>query len=1326
MVFNNSLLLGAGGQGGTATFNSTTIGNSAWFNGTDSRMDSPSFSAQVDPTCFTFATWVQLNSFAVTNNQYIWAAERSGNYAAIGFDANDKLFAYSNPATFTSDMVFRDVGWYHIICSYKGATNTVRMFVNGAEITNTRSNSLASPNPEPVAHAHTQRIGAYYVGATGGDLYETNAYLAQTVFLDGFSFQDQDITVSDFLDTFTFGTNGSQFIPKKDSELATLAGTAGANSYVLDYADSSALGNDISSKNNNFTLTNLSSANQSENTPSLVYPVVNVLRPAISGKTFSEGNLKVSSTSAFGNGNVLTTFPLSTGGKWYWEVIDAAASANQTYGIAKADAEASANGLGNDAKSWAFYNNQYRHSGNVGAVPDSPTNTGTRYMFAVDVDAGKFWMGNDGTWWKPVGGSTAGDPAAGTNPAFTDTDIAEGDTFPAIDLWSSDSATFVFDEDDFAHTIPTGFNYLNSSNLTAPEYQGIDYFDATIYEGNGLGQRVGDFVPVTDVGTITKSFLCDGHTNSGTTDLTIAHTVTTAPTNTQVKTLSFWIKPVSIREQHVYNGSVGASDSTDSSERIYCSHNGEVAYQTRQSGSSVAVAYTAGADINDTAQWYNVVVALNYDSSTSAANTLKIYVNGVEQALDNSSGGSATLPAPGMTTEAYINKASTRQLIGTHPGFTSANSRSNCYLAEMYMVDGQALDASAFGVLDTSTNRWVPKAPATIKSTITGTGDGFGNCGFYLDFLNASDLGDDDSGNSTPRDFTESATIGTENQVADVPSKNYAVYNTVKGAVYTAMSMSEGNLTTKSGNGSVALAQGFPIQDGYWYYEVNFVEDANNMVFGLYNPATTVTASTSNPTLTGIKDTGATVVIQNNGGSNSAAGPTLSNPSAGDVVGIYIRKVNTRYGMWFSLNGTAMDNTPAANATATADIDFSASIELVPAAHYSNAGTKEAQTNFGQLLQFDGGSTSFDSGSDGNWKHAPVTGFKALNQDNLDETASKLTAWAWIKNRDATDSHVLVDRVRGVGVEVHTDGTTTTPETTNMDTVNRFLQRGVQIGRDVTVNTANESYVLWQWLVGDSATTGSSIGAGSISTGVPSLASTALAADAGHFSVVSWTGNETAGATVGHGMGGEPEFIIAIARAESGENKPVYHKFMTSDTDHLKINEGNGQSTAGTTIWDVSAMSSTLIGLGAAVQSNSNNGMIAYCFRSVPGVCKIGTYIGNGDGTGSDTVDGPYVNCGFKPRWIMFKWVSGGSLSGEGWLVKDTTRQVLNPNDDADLIPSGTNAEAAGATHGADILADGFKLRGGGGAVNKSGATYLYVAMAEIGGNGTLPPIYGR
>ncbi len=156
-------------------------------------------------------------------------------------------------------------------------------------------------------------------------------------------------------------------------------------------------------------------------------------------------------------------------------------------------------------------------------------------------------------------------------------------------------------------------------------------------------------------------------------------------------------------------------------------------------------------------------------------------------------------------------------------------------------------------------------------------------------------------------------------------------------------------------------------------------------------------------------------------------------------------------------------------------------------------------------------------------------------------------------------------------------------------------------------------------------------------------------------------------------------------------------------------------STAGTTIWDVSAMSSTVFGLGAAAQSNSTNGMIAYCFRSVPGVCKIGSYVGNGDG------DGPYVAVGFLPRWIFIKNYS----ADQNWMLWDTARSPynqLNNNLWADL----DSGESTSTTYARDILSDGFKLRGTHAIQNASANNYLYIAMADIGGNGTLPPIYGR
>ena len=508
-VFSNNLLLGAGGQS-AAAFDTTLIGNSVWLDGSADFL-----SAELGAKTRTKAvigTWIQKTGFT-TSDATIFSKKGSAHFAMRMqdqaskdgkisiFDYDGGSFQYSAEST---SMLLRDNGWYHIMISIDttaDAGSRLKYYINGIDQTSTLTVSTdytASDNPSITGGSGEPT--QWGVGPGGASQFNP-CYLAQSFMLDDDSIQNGDVAVTDILDAFTFGTNGSQYVPKADADIAALATTAGGNSFCLDFADSADLGNDISSNNNDFTPTSMAAANQTTNTPSLVYPRVNVLRPSISGKSFSEGALKVSSTSAFGNGNVLTTFPLSTGGYWYWEIIDAAAAANQTYGIATADSVPNASGLGGDTKSWGFYNNQYRHNGNIGAVPDSPTNTGTRYMFAVDVDAGKFFMGADGTWWKPVGGSTAGDPAAGTNPAFTDTDIAEGDTFPAMDLWSSDSATFVFQDTDFAHTVPTGYLSLNTANLSAPDSQGVDNFAVTLAQEGSL---------FSDMGTAEANFTGSG------------------------------------------------------------------------------------------------------------------------------------------------------------------------------------------------------------------------------------------------------------------------------------------------------------------------------------------------------------------------------------------------------------------------------------------------------------------------------------------------------------------------------------------------------------------------------------------------------------------------------------------------------------------------------------------------------------------------------------------------------------------------------------------------------------------------------------------------
>ena len=146
------------------------------------------------------------------------------------------------------------------------------------------------------------------------------------------------------------------------------------------------------------------------------------------------------------------------------------------------------------------------------------------------------------------------------------------------------------------------------------------------------------------------------------------------------------------------------------------------------------------------------------------------------------------------------------------------------------------------------------------------------------------------------------------------------------------------------------------------------------------------------------------------------------------------------------------------------------------------------------------------------------------------------------------------------------------------------------------------------------------------------------------------------------------------------------------------------------------APSSTVITLGSNNGTNrdgtsNGNQMICYAFRSVPGVCKVGSYVGNND------ADGFFVNLGFKPAFVISKpYSTTGS-----WMIIDNERSRGNP-----MVPRlfpNSNATEDEDGEQMDFLSNGFKLRKTGG--HNGTASYIYMAMAEIGGFGTLPPIYG-
>ena len=331
-----------------------------------------------------------------------------------------------------------------------------------------------------------------------------------------------------------------------------------------------------------------------------------------------------------------------------------------------------------------------------------------------------------------------------------------------------------------------------------------------------------------------------------------------------------------------------------------------------------------------------------------------------------------------------------------------------------------------------------------------------------------------------------------------------------------------------------------------------------------------------------------------------------------------------------------------------------------------------------------------------------------------------------------------MDRVIGTGGYLSTtqndSGTAATAHgsggsdilTSEAQAVKTFGMRSVTIGTMNEVNTSGESYILWQWLLGTSATS-----AGSITTGSPTLTTTGLVADTKHFSIVQYTGNGLLNATFAHGLGAAPNTIIIKRRSGAATNSD-----WEIHNDAIAISKNNTfphyriATSAGGTTGAIEASGNDLVQIGTASATNkSSETHMAYCFRNTPGVFKSGVYSGN------SSTDGAYVSVGFRPKFVWI-WNTTLTSSNAGRPIIDTARYKFNGATSA----GGTNggvvftdnriAEEAmntslGVNPAIDILADGFKLRTSDSTIN-AGTVYGFICMADIGGNGTLPPIYAR
>jgi hypothetical protein len=429
-------------------------------------------------TTYTFSYWMKRGALGAQQTHFS-VATNSQNYFALGFgfinnnNQLDFLYAESNVITARkqTSRVFRDPSaWYHVVAvldtTNATAADRLRIYING--VRETSFSASTDPTQNTNQHGWNTAVANYIGVAKPTYALYHDGYLANVYFIDG-----QALTPASFGQTDA--TTGV-WVPKAYS------GTYGNNGFFLQFKDAAStttIGYDTSGNSNNFTTSGISvtsgvTFDQMLDTPTNNYSTFDAISPV--GSASSIGTLAAAHLtfdhSAANYAQRFGSFAVASG-KWYFEYTITTLSSNKScaFGIGKtADYPTGAGAAG----SWTgcvgygdFGDTYLRPISEASGVSNTSGVAATTFsvndviMIAFDVDAGKFWMGKNGTWFD------SGNPSGGTNEKQT---FTTGINWrPWCVQYGSSAAQSVanFGQRAFAYTPPTGFKALSTSNITS-------------------------------------------------------------------------------------------------------------------------------------------------------------------------------------------------------------------------------------------------------------------------------------------------------------------------------------------------------------------------------------------------------------------------------------------------------------------------------------------------------------------------------------------------------------------------------------------------------------------------------------------------------------------------------------------------------------------------------------------------------------------------------------------------------------------------------------------------------------------------------------------
>jgi hypothetical protein len=731
----------------------------------------------------------------------------------------------------------------------------------------------------------------------------------------------------------------------------------------------------------------------------------------------------------------------------------------------------------------------------------------------------------------------------------------------------------------------------------------------------------------------------------------------------------------------------------------------------------------------DASSWYHIVLAVDTTQATDS-NRLKLYVNGT-QITDF-----VTATYPSQNTDLNVNSTATHFI-----GKQENQQYLDGYLAEVNLVDGLSFFSDTSGTPNTSFNInsfGELKKGVWIAKRYTGS---YGTNGFRLQF-NKTGTGTGstttvgaDTANSNH--FDSSGIDAEDCDIPDSPENNFCTWNPLSN---TGVTLSEGNLQTSGGAFNVCGGT-MAVTSGKWYWECKLkstVDGTHPVIYGFVSANTIAHANNFEQGVYFYTDNGTNkniVHIENNSVTQTITVPAAMLPIAVNEVMQYAYDGDTGK-IWFGKENVWADNSggTTGNPSTGANPTFTladTSIFMTPLRDHGGVAWT-GLANFGQLDNDYTAPTDFNPLSTANLPEPTISpnagdgeqaddyfntvlyqgnGYPTTNGQTIDGVGFK-SDFTWIKDRDRTGyNHYLFDSIRGATKKLMSN--VSNKEGTEGTSLTSWNIDGFVLGANNEVNYENDDFVSWNWKLGGAPTTTNSAGAGAIPTAgsvkidgvnksdalAGSLPATKISASTtAGVSIVTYTGTGSS-ATIGHGLGSSPEVTI-IKKRITAENWYYQSEIQLGAwTNNLRLDTTQYGLTSSTLVTGVSDTTVT-VSTSTAV-NGSGTTYIMYCFHSVEGYSKIGSFTGGGSNF-------PFVYTGFRPAFVMFKNVSATAA----WIMQDTTRDPHNAATLA-LVANENYSESTVAARPLDFVSNGFKLRTSATDTNGSGNTIIYMAFAE-------------